>query len=105
MVFRFDLDLLQTVPPPEFGVSNETAIRKFPDLRILSCGFEHAAIIRNSDLYTMGAATSGCLGLGPLLTTSSPPKLVKSLSDLKLKVLSVSCGRRHTLALTDYGVS
>lgn len=76
-----------------------------PDLRPLSCGFEHAAVVRNSQIYTMGVSSSGCLGLGPLLTQSSPLRLVQTLSELKVKVLSVSCGRKHTVALTDYGVS
>lgn len=53
----------------------------------------------------MGIANSGCLGLGPLLTPSSSPKLVQTLRDLKLQVFSVCCGRKHTLALTDFGVS
>lgn len=81
-----------------------TNLHKFPPLQPMSCGYEHAAIIRNNNVYTMGIATSGCLGIGPLLTQSSAPKIVQTLQDLKLKALSVSCGRKHTLALTDYGV-
>lgn len=79
-------------------------MKKFPELRQLSCGFEHAAIIRNGSVYTMGVSTSGCLGLGPLLTQTSPPKIVQTLTDLKVRALSVSCGRKHTLVLTDFGV-
>lgn len=52
----------------------------------------------------MGISNSGCLGLGPLLTQTSPPKIVQTLTDLKVKALSVSCGRKHTLVLTDFGV-
>lgn len=83
----------------------DVPIKKLPDLHPLSCGFEHAAVVRNNHVYTMGVSSSGCLGLGPLLTQSSPPRLVVTLSELKVKVLSISCGRKHTLALTDYGVS
>lgn len=83
----------------------ESPMKKLPDLRPLSCGFEHAAVIRNNDLYTMGVATAGCLGLGPLLSPNSVPKMVNTFAELRIKVLSVSCGRKHTLALTDYGVS
>lgn len=82
----------------------EVPIKQFPDLHPLSCGYEHTAVIRNSNVYTMGVSNSGCLGLGPLLTQSSPPRLVQTLSDLRVKVLSVACGRKHTLALTDHGV-
>jgi hypothetical protein len=101
---RYTIKLLDNVEleePPEV----ECLLEKMPDLHPLSCGYEHAAVVRNSCLYTMGVSSAGCLGLGPLLTQSSPPKLVQTLVDLKVKVLSVSCGRKHTLALTDYGVS
>nr|XP_015840194.1 PREDICTED: uncharacterized protein LOC103312885 [Tribolium castaneum] len=100
---EYNIHLLDFMDPPEPPIE-ETLIDKMPDLHHLSCGFEHAAVVRNSCLYTMGVSSSGCLGLGPLLTQSSPPKLVQTLFDLKVKVLSVSCGRKHTLALTDYGV-
>lgn len=53
----------------------------------------------------MGVSTSGCLGLGPLLTQTSTPKIVQTLTDLKVKALSVSCGKKHTLVLTDFGVN
>ncbi|XP_018572762.1 uncharacterized protein LOC108912084 isoform X2 [Anoplophora glabripennis] len=99
----FNLSLLDNVGLPD-NLQTEIPIKKLPDLHPLSCGFEHAAVVRNSQVYTMGVSSSGCLGLGPLLTQSSPPRLVVTLSELKVKVLSISCGRKHTLALTDYGV-
>lgn len=80
-------------------------LKRFPTLCPLSCGYEHAAIIRNGAVYTMGVSSSGCLGFGPMLTQSSPPKLVQTLSELRLKILSVSCGKKHCLSLTDFGVS
>ncbi|KAL3269950.1 hypothetical protein HHI36_009006 [Cryptolaemus montrouzieri] len=89
-------------------VSHETilepSLTKFPDIQPLNCGYEHAAIVRNDLVYTMGVSSSGCLGLGPLLSQSSPARLVQTLADLKVRVISVSCGRKHTLFLTDYGV-
>ncbi|KAJ8961053.1 hypothetical protein NQ314_005983 [Rhamnusium bicolor] len=100
---HFNLSLLENVNVPEQPVG-DIPIKKLPDLRPLSCGFEHTAVVRNNQVYTMGLSSSGCLGLGPLLTQSSPPRLVQTLSELKVKALSVSCGRKHTLALTDYGV-
>lgn len=100
---KFDLNLLERIPAPEQPFEKQR-IKKFPDLRQLSCGFEHAAVIRNGAVYTMGVSNSGCLGLGPLLTQTSPPKIVQTLQDLKVKALTVSCGRKHTLVLTDFGV-
>lgn len=99
----FELSLLDTIQLPETP-SPPYPFKKLPDLHPLGCGFEHAAVIRNNNVYTMGVSTSGCLGLGPLLTQSSPARLVQTLSELKVKVLSVSCGKKHTLALTDFGV-
>jgi hypothetical protein len=100
---EYTIKLLDNVEPAE-SPEVECLLEKMPDLHPLSCGYEHAAVVRNSCLYTMGVSSAGCLGLGPLLTQSSPPKLVQTLVDLKVKVLSVSCGRKHTLALTDYGI-
>ncbi|KAF5298189.1 hypothetical protein FQA39_LY02613 [Lamprigera yunnana] len=100
---RYNIDLVHQVE-----ISNVeqriSSINKFPRLEPLSCGYEHAAIIRNGALFTMGIATSGCLGCGPVLSDSSPPKLVNTFSELKVNVLSVSCGKKHCLALTDCGV-
>ncbi|XP_028138515.1 uncharacterized protein LOC114332924 [Diabrotica virgifera virgifera] len=99
----FELSLLENVQPPDIPPP-VIPLKNLPDFHPLSCGFEHAAIIRNNNVYTMGVANSGCLGLGPLLTQSSPARLVQTLSELKVRVLSVSCGKKHTLALTDFGV-
>nr|XP_023021233.1 uncharacterized protein LOC111509680 isoform X1 [Leptinotarsa decemlineata] len=99
----FSLGLLDNIKVVEPSPSYPR-VKKLPDLHPLSCGYEHGAVVRNNEVYTMGVSSSGCLGLGPLLTQSSPPRLVQTLSEMKVKVLSVSCGRKHTLALTDYGV-
>ncbi|XP_019873194.2 uncharacterized protein LOC109601394 [Aethina tumida] len=100
---KYELEFLDKIEMPDDDIE-EMPIKQFPDLHPLSCGYEHTAVIRNSNVYTMGVSNSGCLGLGPLLTQSSPPRLVQTLSDLRVKVLSVACGRKHTLALTDHGV-
>ncbi|KAK4876051.1 hypothetical protein RN001_012473 [Aquatica leii] len=99
----YDINLLQYIDLPEHQ-SDAAIINRFPKLDPISCGYEHAAIIRNGALFTMGIANSGCLGSGPVLSHSSPPKLVNTLSELRVKVLSVSCGKKHCLALTDCGV-
>lgn len=92
------------MPRPE-PPTQEATLKQFPDLKSLACGFEHAAIIRNNCVYTMGVSSNGCLGTGPLLTQSSPAKPVQALIDLRVKALSVSCGKKHTLVLTDCGVN
>ncbi|KAF7273866.1 hypothetical protein GWI33_013444 [Rhynchophorus ferrugineus] len=99
----FDLSLLETMVP-ETRRDKSDVINKLPDLKLLSCGYEHAAVIRNNSVYTMGVAVSGCLGIGPMLTSTSGPRLVNTLLDLKVTPLSVSCGRKHTLCATDSGV-
>ncbi|XP_030764189.1 uncharacterized protein LOC115888568 isoform X2 [Sitophilus oryzae] len=99
----FSLSLLETFVP-ERRIDEPNVINRLPDLKFLSCGYEHAAVIRNNCVYTMGVATSGCLGTGPMLTNTSGPRLVNTLHDLKVTPLSVSCGRKHTLCATDCGV-
>ncbi|XP_060528037.1 uncharacterized protein LOC132703033 [Cylas formicarius] len=98
----FELSLLEDVPDK---ISEDiSVIKNFPDLRLLSCGYEHAAVIRNTSVYTMGVSSAGCLGMGPLLTHTSPPRLVNTLRDLKVIALSISCGRKHTICAADCGV-
>ncbi|PSN32070.1 hypothetical protein C0J52_16221 [Blattella germanica] len=43
-------------------------------------------------------------GTGPLMSRYSCPQQVSLMPSLKLEVISVSCGRQHTLALTNNGV-
>ncbi|XP_050304400.1 uncharacterized protein LOC126741961 [Anthonomus grandis grandis] len=99
----FDLSLLDIVLPQIIPDENHV-INRLPDLKLLSCGYEHAAVIRNNCVFTMGVATSGCLGTGPVLTNTSGPRLVNTLQNLKVTPLSVSCGKKHTLCATDCGV-
>nr|CAH7724512.1 unnamed protein product [Callosobruchus chinensis] len=100
----YESSLLDLIPPPEASPNQPSPPAQLPDLRPLSCGFEHAVVIRNDVAYAMGVSAAGCLGLGPLLTQSSPPRPVRALTEAGVRVLSVSCGKKHTLALTEYGV-
>lgn len=100
--------LLDAIESPEIQQSSATIERqlaKYPEFHPLSCGHEHAAIVRNGNVYTMGMSSSGRLGIGPLLTPNSSPVLVQTLKDMRLRVFSVSCGRKHTLTLTEFGVN
>ncbi|XP_045473518.1 uncharacterized protein LOC123679961 [Harmonia axyridis] len=101
--FSYNLKYLRRVIGPD-EIQLDELLNKFPDFQTLSCGYDHAAVVRNNMAFTMGVSNLGSLGVGPLLTQSSPPRLVNTLNNLRLKVMSVSCGRKHTLFLTDYGV-
>lgn len=70
----------------------------------LSAGFGHAALVRNSGLYTWGRNSHGCLGIGASMTRLSPARPILTFNSLRTRVLSVACGQTHTLALTENGV-
>ncbi|KAG4070917.1 hypothetical protein HA402_011143 [Bradysia odoriphaga] len=80
------------IPPTLFG-RNEMS----PDSRVtsISCGISHmAAINSDNDLYMWGRNKLGCLGLGHKDDQFFPLKIA-----VTAKVLKVSCGVDHTLAL------
>ncbi|XP_058799619.1 uncharacterized protein LOC131669061 isoform X2 [Phymastichus coffea] len=72
--------------------------------RLLSVGFGHTALIRNGNVYTWGTSIQGCLGTGPTISRYSLPQSIGIFRRLGIEVLSVSCGRCHTLAVTNNGV-
>ncbi|KAJ8687906.1 hypothetical protein QAD02_023701, partial [Eretmocerus hayati] len=72
--------------------------------RLLSTGFAHTALIRNGNIYTWGNAIQGCLGTGPTIKKYCLPQGIGSFRRLGIEVLSVSCGRSHTLAVTNNGI-
>lgn len=90
------------ISPPQSPLA-ETHI-PLPSVRPLSCGWEHTALVRNGSIYCVGVSRAGCLGAGPLLAHSSPAKPVHVLQELRIKGISVACGRMHTVALTDHGI-
>ncbi|XP_064632820.1 uncharacterized protein LOC135491095 isoform X2 [Lineus longissimus] len=73
---------------------------------VIGCGHSHSALIRNGELYTWGRTQDGRLGHGNIATdhVMSLPCKVETLHMLQIKVLSVSCGAKHTIALTQQGV-
>ncbi|XP_046385800.1 uncharacterized protein LOC124155755 [Ischnura elegans] len=71
---------------------------------ILAAGYAHAALVWNRGVLTWGNTAHGCLGHGPTMSRYSFPRDVASFPSLGIEVLSVSCGRQHTLALTTNGV-
>lgn len=70
----------------------------------LSAGYGHAALVRNSGLFTWGRNNHGCVGMGPTMNRLSQPRPILTFNSLRTHVLSVACGQNHTLALTENGL-
>ncbi len=78
-----------------------TTIGSLPVVRI-SCGADHAVFLTSSGkVYSTGANSSGQLGLGNY-TNVNVPTLVTSVIG-SLNIIAISCGRDHTMFLTDGG--
>ncbi|XP_058813110.1 uncharacterized protein LOC131677367 [Topomyia yanbarensis] len=75
----------------------------------ISAGFSHAGCVINKLAFLWGSNGVNCalsrttLQGDPLAPNGSPP-LVSFLKQLDLEVLSVHCGRLHTLLLTSNGI-
>ncbi|KAJ8047252.1 putative E3 ubiquitin-protein ligase HERC2 [Holothuria leucospilota] len=69
---------------------------------LVSCGRHHTGLISSGELYTWGSATHGRLGHGSIIPVngSSPPLRVETLHMHHQQVIAISCGNKHTLALT-----
>lgn len=72
--------------------------------RLLSAGYGHVALIRNGSIFTWGITSQGCLGTGPTISRYGSPQAVTIFKQMEVEVLSVSCGRCHTLAVTNNGI-
>lgn len=72
--------------------------------RTLSAGYGHVALVRNNTVWTWGITAHGCLGLGPLMTKFHLPQPIEAFNQLWSDIISVACGRTHTLILTNFGV-
>ena len=65
------------------------------------CGESHTvALSRDGDVYTWGGGSMGQLGLGDSLRQSLPIKV----SNLETKIVQISCGKRHSAALSQDGI-
>ena len=76
------------VPVPVTGLSGVT---------VVSCGGAHSAAISDGDLYTWGANSDGQLGHGGTSDALVPTKVT---SVMGVDWAYVSCGERHTIAVT-----
>ncbi|XP_077982825.1 uncharacterized protein LOC144437691 [Glandiceps talaboti] len=99
-------DTSLTSPPQSPLSSPRRASRVAKQSTLLSCGQYHAAAVCHGDLYTWGKAHSGRLGHGEIIVDEGKvtPFRVETLHMHRIKVLSVACGREHTLALCQQGV-
>lgn len=72
-------------------------------LAVVSAGSSHSASIsRRGELYTWGLASSGELGHGGWTPIEvSCPRMITSLQ--RTRIVSVSCGANHTLAISETG--
>ncbi|XP_058089618.1 ultraviolet-B receptor UVR8 isoform X5 [Magnolia sinica] len=86
-----------------FGEANNATspsiISEIPLSQGVSCGGYHTCVITGEgELYTWGSNENGCLGLGGTDAVHTPLKVEGSL--LKFPVSEVSCGWKHTAAIS-----
>ena len=73
---------------------NALANNKVVDVQ---CGESHTvALTAEGDVYTWGGGSMGQLGLGDFLRQSLPIKVC----NLDAKIIQISCGKRHTAAIS-----
>ncbi|XP_004703483.2 probable E3 ubiquitin-protein ligase HERC6 [Echinops telfairi] len=66
---------------------------------LLSCGREHSlAVCHKGRVFAWGAGAEGQLGIGEFKEISFIPKKVNALAGIK--IIQVSCGHHHSLALS-----
>ncbi|XP_054447552.1 LOW QUALITY PROTEIN: probable E3 ubiquitin-protein ligase HERC6 [Pteronotus mesoamericanus] len=69
---------------------------------LVSCGKEHSlAVCHKGRVFAWGAGSEGQLGIEEFKEIIFTPKKIKTLSDIK--IIQVSCGDYHSLALSEDG--
>ncbi|XP_006143352.1 probable E3 ubiquitin-protein ligase HERC6 [Tupaia chinensis] len=79
-------------------------IQAFETLRVdlVSCGKEHSlAVCHKGRVFAWGAGSEGQLGIGEFKERSFTPQKIKALAGIK--IIQVSCGYYHSLALSEDG--
>nr|XP_023493507.1 probable E3 ubiquitin-protein ligase HERC6 isoform X2 [Equus caballus] len=79
-------------------------IRTLETLRVslVSCGQEHSlAVCHRGRVFAWGAGSEGQLGTGEVKGINFTPKKIKTLTGIK--IIQVSCGDYHSLALSEGG--
>ncbi|XP_052029777.1 probable E3 ubiquitin-protein ligase HERC6 isoform X2 [Apodemus sylvaticus] len=71
-------------------------------IELVSCGKEHSvAVCHRGRVFTWGAGSEGQLGIGEFKEISFMPTKIKALAGIK--IIQVSCGHYHSLALSEDG--
>ncbi|KAG7550018.1 Regulator of chromosome condensation RCC1 [Arabidopsis thaliana x Arabidopsis arenosa] len=85
------------------GVRNATTpsiISEVPYAEEVACGGYHTCVVtRGGDLYTWGSNENGCLGTDSTYVSHSPVRVEGPF--LESTVSQVSCGWKHTAAISD----
>ncbi|XP_054996003.1 probable E3 ubiquitin-protein ligase HERC6 [Sorex araneus] len=69
---------------------------------LVSCGRDHClAVARSGRVFAWGACSEGQLGIGEVTASVHIPRTIKSLKGIR--IIQVSCGDHHSLALTEGG--
>uniref|UniRef100_A0A8D2JGP5 RCC1-like domain-containing protein n=1 Tax=Sciurus vulgaris TaxID=55149 RepID=A0A8D2JGP5_SCIVU len=69
---------------------------------LVSCGKEHSlAVCHRGRVFAWGAGSEGQLGIGEIKEVNFTPKKIKALAGIK--IIQVSCGHYHSLALSKDG--
>ncbi|XP_022367929.1 probable E3 ubiquitin-protein ligase HERC6 isoform X3 [Enhydra lutris kenyoni] len=79
-------------------------IRALENLRVdlVNCGKEHSlAVCYKGRVFAWGAGSEGQLGIGEFKEINLIPRKIKTLTDIK--IIQVSCGHHHSLALSEDG--
>ncbi|KAL1196325.1 Ultraviolet-B receptor UVR8 [Cardamine amara subsp. amara] len=88
------------------GVRNATTpsiISEVPYAEEVACGGYHTCVVtRGGELYTWGSNENGCLGTDSTYVSHSPVKVEGPF--LESTVSQVSCGWKHTAAISDNNV-
>lgn len=79
--------------------TSPSVISELPFSQEVACGGYHTCVVTSDgDLYSWGSNENGCLGLGCIDMVRTPEKVEGPL--LKLPVCEVSCGWKHTAAIS-----
>ncbi|XP_071689901.1 ultraviolet-B receptor UVR8 isoform X3 [Rutidosis leptorrhynchoides] len=103
-VFIFGEKAVNKLVSREGGtVTTPSMIRELPFSEQVACGAHHTCVVtRGGELYTWGSNENGCLGTGDTHTVHVPERVQGPF--LMQSVSKVSCGWKHTAAISDGNV-
>ncbi|XP_065840918.1 uncharacterized protein [Oscarella lobularis] len=109
LLTSIDRELAPLTTVQNLGETRRRAMTQSATVNVcpLACGSSHAAVVIDGDLYTWGESHNGRLGNGDIVAEGgrwSSPLRVEILHMMGTKVLAVSCGAEHTVALCTDGV-